>query len=75
MTFKDILGEGLKTDLSDRPPVYAGTHDPLVPEDKKESIEKNVVKMILFCKVTKPQLLLSGNITLIEYYLITGQAL
>ena len=43
MSFKDILGNGLKTDLSERPPVFAGIRDPLVPDDKKKSMEDNVV--------------------------------
>ena len=43
MTFRDVLGDGLKTDLSQRPPVYIGVKDPLVPDDKKKSIEDNVV--------------------------------
>ena len=50
MTFKDILGDGLKTDLSGRPPVYAGIRDPLVPDDKKKSMEDNVVHWVNFSK-------------------------
>ena len=43
MLFKDILGDGLKTDLSESTPLYAGIRDPLVPDDKKKSMEDNVV--------------------------------
>ena len=43
MTFRDVLGEGMETDLSERPPVYIGVKDPLVPADKKKTIEDNVV--------------------------------
>ena len=43
MTFRDVLGEGMETDLSERPPVYIGVKDPLVPADKKKTMEDNVV--------------------------------
>ena len=43
MSFKDILGDGLKTDLTEKPPVYVGVVDPLVSAENKKSMEDNVV--------------------------------
>ena len=43
MTFRDVLGDGMETDLSECPPVYIGVKDPLVPADKKKTMEDNVV--------------------------------
>ena len=43
MTFRDVLGEGMETDLSERPPVYIGVKDPLVLADNKKTMEDNVV--------------------------------
>ena len=51
MSFKDVLGDGLKTDLSNCLPVLAGIADPLIPDDKKKSMEDNVVRYLNYLMI------------------------